>query len=45
MPIRVEVAGISTTAPARLAYIRTIEVAALTRDADAAARTASGRSR
>jgi hypothetical protein len=45
MPIRVEVAGISTTAPARLAYIRTIEVATLTRDADAAVRTASGRSR
>lgn len=45
LPIRVELAEVSATAPARLAYIQRIEVTALARGAGGAARTATGGSR
>jgi hypothetical protein len=45
LPIRVELAEVSATAPARLAYIQKIEVTALARGAGGAAGTAAGGSR
>ncbi len=45
LPIRVELAEVTRTAPARLAYIQKIEVKALARGAGGAAGAAAGGSR